>query len=126
MKSYPAVDFVECTPDCVMADRTLLQHLLVNLVGNAATYVPPGERPSVTIRSFSGGDRGWVRLYVVDAGVGIAEGEQGRDLRAVSARLDRQGHLRGHRARARAVQAQRGTRHDDHLHPPLRLTRRPA
>lgn len=30
----------------------------------------------MTIRSFFGGDRGWVRLYVVDAGVGIAEGEQ--------------------------------------------------
>lgn len=76
VKSYPDVDFVVRTPDSVMADRTLLQHLLVNLVGNAVKYTPPGERPSVTVRSFSGGDRGWVRLYVVDAGIGIPEGEE--------------------------------------------------
>jgi signal transduction histidine kinase len=76
VKNYPDVDFVVRTPDSVMADRTLLQHLLVNLVGNAVKYTLPGERPSVTIRSFSGGDRGWVRLYVVDAGIGIPEGEE--------------------------------------------------
>jgi signal transduction histidine kinase len=74
--SYPAVDFSVHTPDVVMADRTLLQHLLVNLVGNAVKYTPPGERPSVTVRSFSGGDRGWVRIYVVDAGIGIPAGEE--------------------------------------------------
>jgi signal transduction histidine kinase len=28
------------------------------------------------VRSFSGGERGWVRLYVVDAGIGIPEGEE--------------------------------------------------
>ncbi len=76
VKSYPDVDFLVRTPDTVMADRTLLQHLLVNLVGNAVKYTLPGERPSVTIRSFSGGERGWVRLYVVDAGIGIPEGEE--------------------------------------------------
>ena len=76
VKNYPDVDFVVRTPDSVMADRTLLQHLLVNLVGNAVKYTLPGERPSVTVRSFSGGDRGWVRLYVVDAGIGIPEGEE--------------------------------------------------
>ena len=76
VKNYPDVDFVVRTPDAVMADRTLLQHLLVNLVGNAVKYTLPGERPSVTVRSFSGGDRGWVRLYVVDAGIGIPEGEE--------------------------------------------------
>jgi signal transduction histidine kinase len=76
VKNHPDVDFVVRTPDSVMADRTLLQHLLVNLVGNAVKYTLPGERPSVTIRSFSGGDRGWVRLYVVDAGIGIPEGEE--------------------------------------------------
>ncbi len=76
VRNYPDVDFVVETPDVVMADRTLLQHLLVNLVGNAVKYTLPGERPSVTIRSFSNGDRGWVRLYVVDAGIGIPEGEE--------------------------------------------------
>ncbi len=76
VKSYPGVDFVVRTPDTVMADRTLLQHLLVNLLGNAVKYTHPGERPSVTVRSFSGGDRGWVRLYVVDTGIGVPEGEE--------------------------------------------------
>ena len=64
------------TPDTVMVDPTLLRHLLANLIGNAVKYTQPGERPSVTVRSFSGGDRGWVRLYVVDAGIGIPEGEE--------------------------------------------------
>ena len=73
---FPGVDFVIRTPDTVMVDPTLLRHLLANLIGNAAKYTYPGERPSITVRSFSGGDRGWVRLYVVDAGIGIPEGEE--------------------------------------------------
>jgi signal transduction histidine kinase len=74
--SYPGVDFVVHTPDTVMVDPTLLRHLLANLIGNAVKYTRPGERPSIAVRSFSGGDRGWVRLYVVDAGIGIPEGEE--------------------------------------------------
>jgi signal transduction histidine kinase len=73
---YPGVDFVIRTPDTVMVDPTLLRHLLANLIGNAVKYTQPGERPSIAVRSFSGGDRGWVRLYVVDAGIGIPEGEE--------------------------------------------------
>ncbi|MCW2848820.1 MAG: sensor histidine kinase [Marmoricola sp.] len=73
---YPGVDFVVRTPDTVMVDPTLLRHLLTNLIGNAVKYTVPGERPAITVRSFSGGDRGWVRLYVVDAGIGIPEGEE--------------------------------------------------
>ncbi len=74
--TYPGVDFSVQAPDVVLADRTLLQHLLVNLIGNAVKYTPPGERPCVTVRSFSGGERGWVRIYVVDAGIGIPPGEE--------------------------------------------------
>ena len=74
--SHPGVDIVVRTPDTVMVDPTLLRHLLSNLIGNAVKYTRPGERPSVAVRSFSGGDRGWVRLYVVDAGIGIPEGEE--------------------------------------------------
>ncbi len=74
--NFPGVDFSVQAPDVVLADRTLLQHLLVNLVGNAVKYTPPGERPCVTVRSFSGGERGWVRIYVVDAGIGIPPGEE--------------------------------------------------
>jgi signal transduction histidine kinase len=39
-------------------------------------YTRPGEKPIVTIRSFATRDRNWVRLYVVDAGIGIPEGEE--------------------------------------------------
>jgi signal transduction histidine kinase len=74
--SYPGVDIAIRTPDTVMVDPTLLRHLLANLIGNAVKYTHPGERPSIAVRSFSGGDRGWVRLYVVDAGIGIPEGEE--------------------------------------------------
>lgn len=74
--SFPGVDFLIHTPDTVMVDPTLLGHLLANLIGNAVKYTLPGEKPSITVRSFSGGDRGWVRLHVVDAGIGIPEGEE--------------------------------------------------
>jgi signal transduction histidine kinase len=73
---HPGVDFVVDAPDVVMVDPTLLQHLLLNLIGNAVKYTHPGDRPTVTVRSFSGSDRGWVRLHVVDAGIGIPEGEE--------------------------------------------------
>ena len=74
--SHPGVDFTLTTPDAVRADPTLLQHLLRNLISNAVKYSQPGERPAVTVRSFSGGERDWVRLYVVDAGIGIPDGEE--------------------------------------------------
>ncbi len=74
--NHPDADFVVQTPDVVMMDPTLLRHLMLNLVGNAVKYAPVGERASVTVRSFSGGDRRWVRLYVVDAGIGIPPGEE--------------------------------------------------
>ncbi|MBV9832509.1 MAG: HAMP domain-containing histidine kinase [Marmoricola sp.] len=74
--TYPGGDFLVETPDTVRADPTLLRHLLVNLVGNAVKYTRPGEKPIVTIRSFATRDGNWVRLYVVDAGIGIPEGEE--------------------------------------------------
>ena len=114
----PASTSASQAPDAVLADPTLLQHLLVNLIGNAVKYTQPGERPSVTVRSFSGGDRGWVRLYVVDAGIGIPPGEEATDLRAVPPGLDGAGHLRGLRSRTGAVQAHRA--------PPRRPDQRPA
>ena len=73
---YPGADFVVDTPDTVIVDPTLLRHLLVNLIENAVKYTQPGERPTIGIHSFSDGDRAWVVLYVVDAGIGIPEGEE--------------------------------------------------
>jgi signal transduction histidine kinase len=74
--TYPGGDFLVETPDTVRADPTLLRHLLVNLVGNAVKYTRVGDKPIVTIRSFVTKDRNWVRLYVVDAGIGIPEGQE--------------------------------------------------
>jgi signal transduction histidine kinase len=73
---YPGGDFLIEAPDAVRADPTLLRHLLVNLIGNAVKYTRPGEKPTVTVRSFTTKDRSWVRIYVVDAGIGIPEGEE--------------------------------------------------
>ncbi len=74
--TFPGADFVIHAPDTVMVDPTLLRHLLANLVGNAVKYTLPGETPSITVRSLPSDDRAWVRLYVVDAGIGIPEGEE--------------------------------------------------
>jgi light-regulated signal transduction histidine kinase (bacteriophytochrome) len=45
---YPTGEFQIETPDTVLADPTLLRHLLVNLIGNAVKYTVPGEVPMVT------------------------------------------------------------------------------
>ena len=137
VKNYPDVDFVVRTPDSVMADRTLLQHLLVNLVGNAVKYTLPGR---ATLGHHPQLLRGRPRL-----GPPLRRrcrhrhpgGRGGGHLRAVPPRLDRQGHLRGLRARPGPVQAhrapprrpdqrpaQRGSGHHDHRHAPPRLTAR--
>lgn len=58
----------------VQADRTLLRHLLANLVGNAVKYTPAGETAQVTVTS-EAGPTGWVRLEVHDRGIGIPPGE---------------------------------------------------
>jgi signal transduction histidine kinase len=74
--AHPGADISVQAPDTVLVDPTLFQHLMTNLVGNAVKYTSPGERPSVSVRSFTGGDPGWVRVYVVDSGIGIPAGEE--------------------------------------------------
>ena len=74
--TYPGADISVQTPDDVLADPTLFQHLMVNLIGNAVKYTAPGDRASVAVRSFAAGTSGWVRIYVVDNGIGIPEGEE--------------------------------------------------
>ena len=57
-----------CAPDTrVRADRDKLRQVLINLLGNAIKYTPPGG--SVSVECEACGDR--VRLHVRDTGTGI-------------------------------------------------------
>jgi PAS domain S-box-containing protein len=51
----------------VEADRTYLELLVGNLVGNAAKYSPPGERVDVVVEE----GEGEVRVRVLDRGIGL-------------------------------------------------------
>ncbi|WP_148597526.1 PAS domain S-box protein [Aquisphaera giovannonii] len=53
----------------VVAQRTMLDQALTNLVGNAIKFVEPGRRPAVRIRSEARG--GMLRLWVEDNGIGV-------------------------------------------------------
>jgi signal transduction histidine kinase len=57
----------------VPGDEDLLVSALVNIVGNAVKYSPPGEK--VRIRVSRG--RGRVEISVIDAGTGIGRGARG-------------------------------------------------
>jgi signal transduction histidine kinase len=60
----------------VEADPGLLRQLLDNLVGNAIKYTAADQAPWVQISSERDGEPGWIRVNVVDRGVGIPEGEE--------------------------------------------------
>ena len=60
----------------VFADPRLLRQLLDNLVGNAVKYTSPEHTPHVHISSRHDAEPGWVRVDVVDNGIGIPEGEE--------------------------------------------------
>ena len=62
--------------DTVQADAALTRQLVANLIGNAVKYTPPGTRPHVTIRSRPDDEPGFVRVSVVDRGIGLPEGEE--------------------------------------------------
>jgi signal transduction histidine kinase len=60
----------------VLANQTLLQQAIQNLVDNAVKFVAPGVRPK--IRLWSEQRDGHVRLWVEDNGIGIAPEDQKR------------------------------------------------
>jgi PAS domain S-box-containing protein len=63
----------------VMAHHATLMQVLVNLLGNAIKFIPPGVVPRV--RVWAEPRNGRVRLWVEDNGIGIAPEHQGRIFR---------------------------------------------
>ncbi len=66
----------------VMANPTLLQQAIQNLVDNAVKFVPPGVQPKVRLWSEARGEH--IRLWVEDNGIGIAPDDQKRLFRLFS------------------------------------------
>lgn len=60
----------ELAPLWVRADRSRIEQITSNLLGNALKYTPPGGRVSVTVRG-AGGDGGEAVLEVEDTGAGL-------------------------------------------------------
>ena len=66
------------SPALVFADRDKIQQVLINLVGNAVKFTPPGgriglstRRSSATMTASPGEDRDWIEFSVEDTGEGI-------------------------------------------------------
>jgi two-component sensor histidine kinase len=59
----------EPLPD-VLADDSLVDELLTNLISNAVKYTPEGGTVQVSLTKV---DRGWLKLEIVDSGIGIPE-----------------------------------------------------
>lgn len=65
-------DIVIMTPmHCVIAHEPSIVQVLSNLLTNAAKFVPPGERPHITLRTERRDTV--VRVWVEDQGIGIPE-----------------------------------------------------
>ncbi len=60
----------------VLAHRPVLVQVVVNLLSNAAKFVPPGRRPRIRIDAERRGS--CVRLWISDNGIGIAPEHQDR------------------------------------------------
>lgn len=59
----------------VRVDRALLGQVLDNLIGNAAKYTAPHERPVIDVSAGQAVD-GWVTVGVEDRGIGLPAGQE--------------------------------------------------
>jgi signal transduction histidine kinase len=64
-----AIEIVRPLP-MVHAHRPTLQQCLINLIGNALKFTPPGDTPQIRIRAEMA--EGKTRIWVEDKGIGIA------------------------------------------------------
>lgn len=69
------LDYAHCT-HTVMANRTLLQQAIQNLLANSIKFVAPGVRPKLRLWSEARNEN--VRLWIEDNGIGIAPEDQKR------------------------------------------------
>lgn len=60
----------------VHADPVLVRQLLDNLIGNAIKYTSPQFNPMVHVMSARDEEPGWIRIDIVDNGIGIPEGQE--------------------------------------------------
>lgn len=74
--TYPDAALTIATHEQVLADPVLVTHLISNLIGNAVKYTHPDRRPEITVRAVRDDHAEWVRVEVIDRGIGIPEGEE--------------------------------------------------
>jgi PAS domain S-box-containing protein len=81
-----SVEISELDGEAVLANRSSLHLVLLNLISNACKFVSPGTKPQVRLRSERRDSR--VRLWVEDNGIGITPDDQ-KHLFAMFKRLKR-------------------------------------
>jgi two-component system sensor histidine kinase RpfC len=67
----------------ILSDAGRLNQILINLVGNAIKFTPPGGRVTVESTVAAVGDHLDVRFRVIDTGKGVPDAYKARDLRGV-------------------------------------------
>ncbi len=63
----------------VLGSHTMMVQVMANLLSNAVKFVPDGRTPKVSITTEERGDK--VRVWVVDNGIGVPEGQEERIFR---------------------------------------------
>jgi signal transduction histidine kinase/CHASE3 domain sensor protein len=75
--------FIDLPPSIVKAHRSTLVQVLVNLISNAMKFVNPQTPPYVRIytEEYRQEEKTWIKLWIVDQGIGIAPEHQERIFR---------------------------------------------